>query len=85
MYILHCDVNHATKTEERGDNLEAKEIGRRLAALRGSRSQTEVASKLGLSTSAISMYENGERIPKDEIKIRIAKFYKKSVQSIFFD
>ena len=65
--------------------MEAKEIGKRLADLRGNRSQAEIASELGLSTSAISMYENGERVPKDEIKIKIAKFYEKSVQSIFFD
>ena len=30
------------------------------------------------------MYENGSRIPRDEIKIRIANYYKLSVQCIFF-
>lgn len=29
--------------------------------------------------------KNGQRIPKDEIKIRLANYYKKSVQEIFFD
>jgi hypothetical protein len=29
------------------------------------------------------MYEIGKRIPCDEIKIKIAKYYKKSVQYIF--
>ena len=64
--------------------MEAKEIGLKLAALRGSRSQAEVAQSIGVSTSTISMYENGERIPRDEIKLKLAAYYKKSVQSIFF-
>lgn len=59
-------------------------IGERLVALRGSRTQEEVANALGISISAIGMYERGERIPRDEIKIKIAKYYKKSIQSIFF-
>lgn len=59
-------------------------IGERLVALRGSRTQEEVANALGVSVSAIGMYERGERIPRDEIKIKIAKYYKKSIQSIFF-
>lgn len=59
-------------------------IGERLVALRGSRTQEEVANALGVSISAIGMYERGERIPRDEIKIKIAKYYKKSIQSIFF-
>ena len=29
------------------------------------------------------MYEIGKRIPCDEIKIKISKYYKKSVQYIF--
>nr|DAZ75624.1 MAG TPA: repressor protein C2 [Caudoviricetes sp.] len=31
------------------------------------------------------MYENGERIPRDGIKLKIAEYYQKSVQEIFFD
>lgn len=64
--------------------LDAKEIGLRLVELRGNRSQAEVSEKLGISVSALSMYERGERIPRDEIKVKIAKFYKKSVMAIFF-
>lgn len=65
--------------------LNAKEIGRRLVKLRGNTSRDVVAKAVGISVSAISMYENGERIPRDEIKIKLANFYKKSVQEIFFD
>jgi len=59
-------------------------IAKRLVELRGERTQKEVAEALGISISALSMYEVGQRIPRDEIKIRIAKYYEKSVQDIFF-
>lgn len=64
--------------------MDAIAIGKELVRLRGSRTQEEVAKALGISLSAIGMYERGERIPRDEIKIAIAKYYDKTVQSIFF-
>ncbi len=64
--------------------MDAKLIGERLVKLRGERTQKEVADCLGISTSALSMYENGERIPRDSIKIRIANFYEKPIYEIFF-
>lgn len=60
------------------------EIGKRLVELRGSRTQAEVANALGISVSAYSMYENGQRVPRDNIKIRIADYYKKPIHKIFF-
>ena len=30
------------------------------------------------------MYENDQRVPRDSIKVKLAGYYKKSVQSIFF-
>ncbi|MCM1225698.1 MAG: helix-turn-helix domain-containing protein [Lachnospiraceae bacterium] len=60
-------------------------IGKRLVELRGEKTQDEVAKAVGISTSALSMYECGERIPRDAIKISLARYFKKSVQSIFFD
>ncbi len=65
--------------------LSAKEIGARLFELRENIPREEVASAVGVSVSAISMYENGERIPRDAVKIKLAEFYHKSVQEIFFD
>lgn len=65
--------------------LNAKEIGERLVKLRGTTPREAVAKAIGISVSAISMYENGERIPRDAIKIKLAEFYGKSVQEIFFD
>lgn len=61
-----------------------KSIGKELRRLRGKRTQNEVADAVGVTTMAISQYEQGERIPRDEIKIRLAKYFNKSVDSIFF-
>ncbi|MDD6134042.1 helix-turn-helix transcriptional regulator [Selenomonas sp. FC4001] len=59
-------------------------IGERLRQLRGHLPRESVANACGVSLSALSMYENGERIPRDEVKVRFAKFFGKSVQAIFF-
>ncbi|QAS52419.1 helix-turn-helix transcriptional regulator [Halobacillus litoralis] len=64
--------------------MDKKYIGEKLTALRGSQSREEVAKQLGVSVSALQMYENGQRIPRDKIKVSIANYYKKSVQEIFF-
>lgn len=64
--------------------MDAAIIGARLKELRGSRSQAEVAEALNISVSALSMYENGERIPRDNVKIRISNYYKKPIHKIFF-
>lgn len=59
-------------------------LGEKLKALRGSKSVAEVAREVGISQSALSMYENGQRIPRDSIKIRLARYYKTSIESLFF-
>jgi len=64
--------------------LDAQKIADRLIKLRGSRTQAEVAQAIGVTPSAYSMYENGDRIPRDEIKKRIAEYYKRTVNTIFF-
>lgn len=60
-------------------------ISEKLIELRGNRSRQEVADAIGVSLSSITMYELGERIPRDEVKKKIAEYYKKSVQAIFFN
>lgn len=60
-------------------------VAERLIQLRGNRSREEVAKAVGISVSAISMYENGVRVPRDFIKIKLAAYFNKSVQEIFFD
>lgn len=64
--------------------MDAVDIGKRLIELRGNRTQEEVARANDISVSAIGMYERGERIPRDELKIKLAAYYNKSVQEIFF-
>lgn len=59
-------------------------IARKLIELRGGKTQEKVAADLNISTSALSMYERGERIPRDEIKIKIANYYNRTVEAIFF-
>ena len=60
-------------------------VAEKLIKLRGSKSREEVARAIGVSVSAISMYENGERVPRDDIKVELAKYYNRTVQEIFFD
>ena len=59
-------------------------IGKRLTDLRGKRSQKEVAVDLGISQQALCMYEKGTRSPKDDLKVKIAKYYKTTVAKIFY-
>lgn len=55
-----------------------------LRRLRGKRTLEDVANAVGVTKSAMSAYERGERNPRDEVKVALAKFYNKSVQYIFF-
>lgn len=59
-------------------------VAERMIKARGDKKREEVASAIGVSLSAITMYENGERIPRDETKIKLAEFYNKTVQELFF-
>ncbi len=59
-------------------------IGKRLVELRGDTPQERVSSDIGISVSALSMYEQGNRIPRDEIKIKLATYYHTTVQDLFF-
>lgn len=65
--------------------LDPKAIGAYLKKLRGTKTQAEVARAIGVTTMAISQYENGDRIPRDEIKIKLAKYYDRTVEQLFFD
>lgn len=61
-----------------------KVVGDRLKKLRGKRTLDKVADDLGVTSMAVSLWERGERTPNDEMKVRIAKYYKRSVTTIFF-
>ncbi|VEH77647.1 PbsX family transcriptional regulator [Bacillus licheniformis] len=60
-----------------------KVIGAKLMKLRGDKTRSLVANELEISESTLAMYESGHRTPRDEIKVRIANYYKKTVQEIF--
>ena len=66
--------------------IDSAKIGNRLRGIRTERGESTeaVAKSIGVSNSAIVMYELGQRIPRDEIKIKIAEHYGLSVESLFF-
>lgn len=59
-------------------------IAERLITARGKRTQREVAEMIGISVSALGMYETGKRIPRDGIKKKLAQIYDVPVQDLFF-
>ena len=61
------------------------EVGARLRELRGEMSREEVAIAIGVTAQAISNYECGIRTPSDDIKVKLANYFGKTVQSIFYD
>lgn len=64
--------------------MDSKKIGKRLKELRGKKTLATVAVDLGVTPMAVSLWERGERIPNDEMKVRIAQYYGRSVAFIFF-
>lgn len=60
-------------------------IGEKLRKARGDTPREVVAKAIGVSLSALSMYEIDQRIPRDQIKIKFADYYKTTVQDLFFD
>lgn len=56
----------------------------KLRELRGDKSLEEVSSAVGVSKQSLSYYERGQRVPRDSVKIALAKYYKRSVGFIFF-
>ena len=68
------------------ETVDGVQIGKRLAGLRTERGMTEMAlaKELGISQSAVTMYECGRRIPRDDIKIKIAVFFGQPIEAIFY-
>ncbi len=56
----------------------------KMRELRGKRTQAEVAAGLGIKPSTYASYEQGTRVPKDAMKMKIAEYYNRSVKFIFF-
>ena len=64
--------------------MDSSRMAKKLVELRGSKSRESVANALGLILSTLTMYEIGARIPRDENKEKIARYYGKTVDEIFF-
>lgn len=47
--------------------------------------QREAAEKIGITQPMLAMLENGSRMGTDETKIKVAKFYNKTIDFLFFD
>ena len=59
-------------------------FGKMLKKLRGKKSQEAIANDIGITKSSWAMYEREERVPRDEVKVRIATYFGMTVQEIFF-
>ena len=59
--------------------------GAKLKKLRGEKSQQETADGIGITKSSLAMYERDERIPRDEVKVRIANYFGVSISFLFFN
>ena len=60
------------------------EVGKRLRMLRGDRTLQKVSDDTGLGVSALTMYELGKRMPRDEAKIALANYYDVTIDDLFF-
>ncbi len=58
--------------------------GETLRKLRGNRSRGAVAEAVGITERALQSYECGDRVPRDDVKQRLAAYYGRTVQHIFF-
>lgn len=63
-----------------------EDIAQRLKDARDKKgcSVEEVAKACDITPSAVQNYECGIRVPRDSVKIALAKFYGVSVQKLFF-
>lgn len=64
--------------------IDAVVVGGRLRELRGKIPMQTVADANGISVSALGMYETGKRIPRDEIKVRLAQYFGTTIEALFF-
>lgn len=69
-----------------GNGVDRKKMAQVLRSLRREKGETqaEVAKSVGISASAYAMYETGERVPRDDVKVMIAKHFNRSVKGVFF-
>lgn len=58
-------------------------ILRELRLMRGL-TQEKIAEDLGITKSSWAMYERGERVPRDEVKVKMAIYFSTSVEELFY-
>lgn len=61
------------------------DICEKLVKARGGKTQKIAANEIGISQSALNMYESGTRVPRDEVKELIANYYGLTVGYLFFN
>lgn len=59
-------------------------IGERLKKLRGDRTLEEIGKALNVTSMAVSLWERGERIPSDDMKMKISIFYDVPITDLFY-
>lgn len=64
--------------------LDKNVISERLRKLRGDIPRHIICNDVGISLSALTMYETAERIPRDEIKVALARRYNTTVEELFY-
>lgn len=85
--MLYIVCSQYDEYERKGvQKLDYQKVANKLIECRKSKglTQEEVAKQIGITRSAVENYETARRIPRDEIKVRIASFYDTSVSSLFF-
>lgn len=55
-----------------------------LKRLRGEKTRKEVAEAVGITERALKSYELGDRIPRDDVKQKIANYFGVTVTYLFF-
>lgn len=64
--------------------LKTLSVGERIKVLRGEQSQEELASIVGVTPSAIGMYEQNRRMPRGQTQKAIADYFGLLVDDLFF-
>ncbi len=69
--------------------IDKEKMAEKLKQFRGEKTQKEVCldvgMDVGITPSALAMYETGERVPRDEIKVVLANYYHTTINELFFN
>ena len=82
--VLTRFVSYVIINLQGGDYVDRQKMADKLIELRGEKSREQIAVDWGISYSAVVSYEIAERVPRDEMKVKIANYYNLNVEDIFF-